>query len=439
MRPKRISSAWQKSEATEMPTLGALGTLFNPGLRDQGTLSPTLSRVPAMTGAGPISMTELEHGARLAAQKFVSAAHWIDADRATVNSIGGPAFGAGVVAGIVKNVAVSIAELGKLIMMLYLADYYTQHHSTSSLERSLSSSTVVFASLIDNIAQVLPGFEQMSKDAYLEREQLIGAIKSIFTNPGKTFEAFTKAASEKYDAYTKLESDHTLSGQFQAGVIFGEVLFDLVLFIDGVTAVARLATKIPSALRTLSELGEVVRSTKSVALVADESAQVAAKTRQAADLAEVAKPTGEAKAIEPGITEKAKTAPSKSTPASAHEPRGLSKHGGIFNETVNEAGGTVYTSNGAVSQNDFAGYVNSELMKGKNVNIISGVHGDVNGAVIIDRQMYLDDVAAFGEIPGVTVHDFSSLSSEQLNALLNGADTTIGGFCNSGICLAPNF
>jgi hypothetical protein len=125
---------------------------------------------------------------------------------------------------------------------------------------------------------------------------------------------------------------------------------------------------------------------------------------------------------------------------SADSARGLSKLGGIFSSTTNEAGGTVWTSAGKISQNDFAGIVNGELMQGKNVNIISGVHGDVNGTIAaIDRQMYLDDVVTFGEIPGVTVHHYPDLTSQRISELLTGTDTTIGGFCNSGVCLAPHW
>lgn len=97
-----------------------------------------------------------------------------------------------------------------------------------------------------------------------------------------------------------------------------------------------------------------------------------------------------------------------------------------------------WTSTGTITQDDFASIINSELMQGRNVNIISGVHGDINGTILkIDQQMYEDDVLRFGEIPGVTVHNYPSLAPQQITNLLNGTDTTIGGFCNSGVCLAP--
>jgi hypothetical protein len=122
----------------------------------------------------------------------------------------------------------------------------------------------------------------------------------------------------------------------------------------------------------------------------------------------------------------------------ANSARGLSRNGGIFGSTTNEAGGTVWTSQGPISQNDFGHIVNSELMQGRDVNIITGVHGNVDGTIAsIDPEMHLFDVDTFGEIPGVTVHNFPELTPDQLKALLNGKDTVIGGFCSSGACLAP--
>ncbi|WP_256217037.1 hemagglutinin repeat-containing protein [Variovorax sp. OV084] len=115
--------------------------------------------------------------------------------------------------------------------------------------------------------------------------------------------------------------------------------------------------------------------------------------------------------------------------------RGLSKHGGIFSVTENGAGGRVWTSTGDISQRDFATIVNSELMQGKNINIISGVHGSADGSMVPDASLYKADVKAFGSIPGVKIYNYPDLSPQQIKALTQGPDTTIGGFCNSTACL----
>jgi hypothetical protein len=122
--------------------------------------------------------------------------------------------------------------------------------------------------------------------------------------------------------------------------------------------------------------------------------------------------------------------------AAAKGARGLSSHGGSFSSTTNAVGGEVWTSVGQISQNDFATYVNSGLYKGP-VNIISGVHGTPSGATIPALDLFKADVARFGAIPGVAVHDFTAMSPAQLTDLLRGPGTTIGAFCDSGACLAP--
>ena len=115
--------------------------------------------------------------------------------------------------------------------------------------------------------------------------------------------------------------------------------------------------------------------------------------------------------------------------------RGLSKHGGVLSSTTNASGGNVVTSVGKINQNDIAPFVNSGLFKG-DVNIISGAHGSLR-QMIPDVGMFKADVARFGNIPGVKVHDITKMKSSEITELLNSPGTTIGGFCDSGACLKP--
>ena len=115
--------------------------------------------------------------------------------------------------------------------------------------------------------------------------------------------------------------------------------------------------------------------------------------------------------------------------------RGLSKHGGVISSTTNSSGGEVVTAVGKINQNDIAPYVNSGLYKG-DVNIISGAHGSPSH-MIPDIGMFKDDVARFGDIPGVKVHDITKMKSSEITEILNSPGTTIGGFCDSASCLEP--
>ena len=121
----------------------------------------------------------------------------------------------------------------------------------------------------------------------------------------------------------------------------------------------------------------------------------------------------------------------------AETARGLSPLGGVIEETgTNAAGGRIFTSTGAINQNDFAGIVNSGLMRGEEVHILTGAHGLADGSLVADPSLFADDVARFGDMPGVSVQDVMSMSPAEIKAVLQGPGTIIGGFCDSGACLA---
>lgn len=117
--------------------------------------------------------------------------------------------------------------------------------------------------------------------------------------------------------------------------------------------------------------------------------------------------------------------------------RGTGKLGGVITSTTNSAGGTVVTASGRVVGSDFAGAVNSGLLRGGPVHILSGAHGEVTGVMRAERAFFDAHIEMFGHLDGVNVFDVSRMSSGEISRLLQGPGTTIGAFCDSGACLAP--
>jgi RHS repeat-associated protein len=130
---------------------------------------------------------------------------------------------------------------------------------------------------------------------------------------------------------------------------------------------------------------------------------------------------------------------SKGASAASTVSRGLSHHGGTFTTTANQAGGRIITSTGNIAQKDFGTYVQSGVMRGEQVNILSGVHGEISGVMRADMSLFHADVLKFGQYPGVNVYNMTELLTNplQLRTILNSPGTTIGGFCNSSVCLTP--
>jgi hypothetical protein len=117
--------------------------------------------------------------------------------------------------------------------------------------------------------------------------------------------------------------------------------------------------------------------------------------------------------------------------------RGVSAAGGIYSSAENAAGGNVWTTEGSIVLKDVESMVNSGIYSGTGeVNVLSGVHGFASGLTESAPEFFASDVAAFGNLPGVTVFNYSTLTQIEIRALLESTATTIGAFCDSGACLA---
>ena len=92
----------------------------------------------------------------------------------------------------------------------------------------------------------------------------------------------------------------------------------------------------------------------------------------------------------------------------------MSDLGGVIEQTgTYAAGGRVFTSTGTIAQKDSKGIVQGELMRGEDVHILTVSHGTASGGSNSDAGMLADDLR-FGSMPGVAIHDVSSMTPAQI-------------------------
>ena len=68
---------------------------------------------------------------------------------------------------------------------------------------------------------------------------------------------------------------------------------------------------------------------------------------------------------------------------------------------------------------------------------MSGVHGFPNGTMQKELKFFTDDVAKFGDLLGVNVHNINNMTKTQVQNVMKSDSTIIGAFCNSAACLKP--
>lgn len=123
---------------------------------------------------------------------FGNSVDWIDTRSAVGTVLGERSFTAGIAAGMVVHLLTEIHELGLLLTMLALADYYDQQHNSDLLAQarraailSLSSGT---AMLTATAGLFWPDFDADARKAFEERQALMALIEVAFQEPGKVFE-----------------------------------------------------------------------------------------------------------------------------------------------------------------------------------------------------------------------------------------------------------
>ena len=161
-----------------------------------------------------------------------------------------------------KNLAVSVHQLGDLLKMFAMAEYDESRRSGSflkRLERSMMFGPMGASAGITmiSLAHFWPGFDRAAKDARDQRDALLQMVAHAFEHPGEMLKTVSDSQAKKYQEFKASLERHSLAGDFHAGDLFGELLLDVLMVIDGVAAIAKIAAKIPRLLELLPRLNEL--------------------------------------------------------------------------------------------------------------------------------------------------------------------------------------
>jgi hypothetical protein len=254
---------------------GPLGGLMNPGLRAQGAQFGSSHRSDGIGHHVDPHRSAIKQYAAQAAHRLATAMGAISTKTAIGGLLGHESFSAGVAFGMVASLASTVYELGNLFKMFSLAEYADSQHSGSfwmRIERSMllgPPGAPANASLM-SLAHFWPGFDRQAKEAHEQREALFSMISYAFEHPGEVLKTIGDAQSRKYQEFKADLARQTMKGDFHAGVLAGELLLDVLMVIDGVATIGKIAAKIPRLLELLPKLRELAPALRA----AMESAEV---------------------------------------------------------------------------------------------------------------------------------------------------------------------
>jgi hypothetical protein len=212
-----------------------------------GEASWNTSRPGAEAGVGAVTGAAAEaiESVNQAVARFRQSESWSRLQPVVFQIVGQYSFGLGVVYGIGENVIGSVVELGQLAKTFLLADLYDRAQQ-SSLTAAFGPTSMV-QRLVAEVAMRTFGSEL--EEARRERDELIAEVRYAMTNLGEVFENVKAGYVAKWNRFETLSRERTLTAQFEAGRIFGEVLLEVVSLIAGGAAALKVASKIPRLAR----------------------------------------------------------------------------------------------------------------------------------------------------------------------------------------------
>ncbi len=223
-----------------------------------------------------------------AMHQLVVATNTIDTRSAVGRILGNQSFTAGVLFGMGENVVKSVFDLAQMAQMFVLAEVYEARHAASFWERLASSANLMLVpggAMLVMQSAYSDTFEIQLREAYEARQTLFAAVTYAFEHPSEVFKSITDASAKKYQEYKAHIAKRTLAGSFHAGRIFGELLIEILLIVDGVTAIAKIASKVPGLARTVARLEKRVPVAKGAGQTAEAAKAAKAAEKNAAEAA----------------------------------------------------------------------------------------------------------------------------------------------------------
>jgi hypothetical protein len=221
----------------ETPPPGPVGGTVGAKIGPEQRPSPDTT----LTGIAADAISSLND----AVASFRRSESWAKLQPIVFQVVGHQSFGLGVVYGIGENVIGSVVELAQLAKTFLLADLYDRAHQSS-----LSAAFGPFAAVQRLMAEIaMRTFGSELEAARIERDELIAEVRHAITNLGEVTGAIKDSYVNKWNRFETLSPQRTLSSQFEAGRIFGEVLLEVVSLIAGGAAIARTAAKLPRLAR----------------------------------------------------------------------------------------------------------------------------------------------------------------------------------------------
>jgi hypothetical protein len=237
---------------------GPLGSFTNPPLIDRHTGGLNQNLAPEPACALNPTPAQLDQCAAQVMRGLVQINSSVDTRSLIGHLLGQQSFTYGVVVGLVESLGKSIYALADLLRILALAEVYemqhVQPHRWSRLLRRAALIAMPGVVTANAAIGMIPGIDRFTKEAYETRQGLIKVVQYAFDHPGEVWGKLKEEYKGKYQEFKKQEAKHTLVGNFNAGRLFGELVLEVLMVLDGATTLFKIAQKGTQLLKLLTDL-----------------------------------------------------------------------------------------------------------------------------------------------------------------------------------------